>query len=677
MSAFVLLQWKFTACQYNIEGSNGFNTFSMSEGLTADDKADLCRRAGTYTPQEGLPFKPTPEEMGRFPKVFSSFPLRSGKHAVVRTVYVGQDYGGMRWGNFLSHALILPADSCPLYPIQLFDSPLFANGLTEEERTTPNPPPLPTVEVDETSLRDFSEELSRFFTADASRVDALIPFLNAVREGHPTGKPLILRDVPENIPLWLAAVQYAFPFPVARGITFTTYVHSLSHGERFHITAASDNKTLQTDSPATRSTNHLFDLTHQGRCIPTIAVKDSIYIKTIVPTLPPYPGKNMREKIQPFLQDLRCELTGDSLENGLLLYQFLQSNTDRAEPKELQGMLGFLMQQSDSIQQDIVLKILRKEQNYRAETLEALLPVLVKIIAKSNNGEHLKLFRNFFVKQFRNSVEPFDWENGDRRFKMLDRLLNDYGDVKNIRKIVFDLTQHLMKQTGECKKYVFLYYALCLSDTASFSVSIEALPELEKDELEHFFGLALDYTVSKSTLVEIHQHTIGLFTKKSGYDAGFARRYLQLVKKSGGTEQWKAGNPAREQGTAFVQYLFRVSSFNEWLMWIGKDFHVPHRSLLAKSFQPNQLWTLFDVGDLHRAASALEKKKRWEYILNIRKIFKALMPPSFSAKERKAKLRIIGLPTWWGIWGTTVIISIGAVIMIAAIGVSMFLSIGG
>ena len=73
-----VLQWKFTACQYNIENANGFKTFSMSEGLTQNDKDDLIQYAGNYTRPDNLPDRPTEGEMERFPVILSSFRLRSG-----------------------------------------------------------------------------------------------------------------------------------------------------------------------------------------------------------------------------------------------------------------------------------------------------------------------------------------------------------------------------------------------------------------------------------------------------------------------------------------------------------------------------------------------------------------------------------------------------------------------
>ena len=662
MSKYELLQWKFTACQYNIEGSNGFNTFSMSKALTSDDKADLCHRAGAYTPPEGSPFAPAPEEMANrklFPMVFSSFPLRSGKRAVVRTVYVGQDYAGLRWGNFFSHALVFPSDSIPFYPIQLFDSPLFADGLTEQERTTPNPGWLPTLVVEETTLRDFSSELSDFFR-DPERLDALLPLLRAIRERGRSGKPLIVRDSQENVPFWIAAVQYAFPLRLAGGITFTTYVPSLSHGERFHLTMTSDGKTLQLDSPATRSTNHVFDFL--GGTLPEIAAMPSGFLDEIKPQEPLYPGRDMRRDILPFIQKLHGAIGDDSLDKAVLLYKFLNWNT-QLDGQTLLDVFDFCWKQDVAIKQDFVRKVFQKEEIFDVETLEMLLSRLVKIIREPGNNDS---FRVFFVRQCENSVvEPFGWMDSNRRFKMIDRFLAAHD---GIGKKLLEHVQGLIRQSSGRRKYVCLYYALvlCMCQREGFTDAIRFVPKLEKGEWEQFFYLALDFVVSKSVSAEIHQHTVGLFTKECGYDSNFSRRYLTFVRKYGGTDQWKYGRPAKEQGTSFAQYVLNDSSTEEWNMWLGETTPY-HETWRGKGLLKSQMWLMFDINVPLQGA---EKKKQWECILNVRKVLETLTVP-----KRRYKLKVMGLPTWWDIWGLNVIGWIAAVALAAVMGVAVFLTV--
>jgi len=662
MSKYELLQWKFTACQYNIEGSNGFNTFSMSEGLTADDKADLCRKAGSYTPPDGLPFTPTQEEIKTlFPVVFSSFPLSSGKHTVVRTVYVGQSYAEKRWGNFFSHALISPSDSLTFYPIQLFDSPLFENGLTPEElQINTIPPKLPPIEVDEEGLRDFSTELPLFFGDDPSRSKMLTLLLNAVRDGHQSGKPLILKDLPDSIPLWLAAIQYAFPLRLAGGITFTTYVHSLSHGERFHITTTPDGKTLQMDS----ATNHIFDFLNG--MFPEISAKPSLFIKEIKCDEPQYPGRDMRT-IQRFMETLRCSISGNSIEKAIVLYKFLEWNTPLSN-QALRAVLDFCTQQDIAIKQQLALKILQKEQIYDADTLEMLLLEFMNVIQESKSNELKKLFLDFFVRQFENSIDPLGWADGDCRFEVIDRFLEKCG--KGIGKELLEHVDRLVKQTGETeKKYICLGYALnlCLysRNASRFCEEIEMLPlsKLEKHELEQFFNQALAFIISKSFSPLIHKHTVGLFTKKCGYTTSFAECYMGIVKQYG-TGQWKHGKPAKEQGTAFAEYVFNDATEAEWDMWLGGwpplgDLY--HKTSFGKTFFTNPLWLLFDIDK--STQGTLGKKKNWGLLFNIHNMLKTLA--TSADKKKKERLKQMRFPTKWDAWSS--IIKFCAIIAVSII----------
>ncbi|MCL2348399.1 MAG: hypothetical protein FWC50_09075 [Planctomycetaceae bacterium] len=560
MSEYELLQWKFTACQYNIEGSNGFNTFSMSDGLTAEDKAELCRRAGAYTPPEHQVFTPNEEQIrdpALFPVVFSSFPLRSGKRAVVRTVYVGRDYAGMRWGNFFSHALVWPEESWPFYPIQLFESRLFGNGLTKEElQIKAIPPLLPPVTVDAANLRDFSTELPRFFSADSLRPKALTPLLNAVRDGRKSGRPLILKDSRENVPLWLAAVQYAFPLRLAGEITWTTYVHSLSHGERFHITTTStEDDALRINSPQTTSTNHVFNFKNGG--IPEISSKVRIFTGEIKWNKNTYPGTDMQE-MQPFLQNLHCDISDDSLDKAVLLYKFVYWNDIPAKPQVMQAVLDYWLLQDLPVKIQLARKILQKNLGEYVEILALLLPRLATVVPVSpKDNELLKLFRVFFIKQFEKIVnEQFTSEYCMRRFEMLDHFLNKNEEIG---KALAGDVHRLVTQSGTPHKYAFLYYALILClynrNSAVFSENMDFMPVFKEKELELFFDATLDFAVSKAVLPKIHEQIPALYTRHfSGELAGdFVKKYLDRL-YSYGLNRVKDGEKAKPQGLAFIKY---------------------------------------------------------------------------------------------------------------------------
>ena len=235
-----VLQWKYTACRYNIENANGFHTFSMSEGITRDEKEELIYYAGNYIKPDSYSDRPTPEEIEKFPINFSSFKLRSGRRAIIQSRYVGQDYAGVRWGNFFSHALLLSNEReeesgyyWPFRPIQLWKSNIFSNGLTlEEQNLGRTPEPLPAIQIQESDIIAWDECLEKFFKEKetegepSNRHAYLKDIIDGLRMNRKKSTPVLLLDTTDNILCWVAAVQYAFPLKWSQEINFSTYIYS-------------------------------------------------------------------------------------------------------------------------------------------------------------------------------------------------------------------------------------------------------------------------------------------------------------------------------------------------------------------------------------------------------------------------------------------------------------------
>ena len=664
MSKYDLLQWKFTACKYNIEESNGFNTFSMSEGLTAEDKADLCRMAGAYTPPDNLPYTPTAEEIAAlFPVVFSSFPLQSGKRAVVRTSYVGRDYAGMRWGNFFSHALVLPGNSWPFYPIQLFDSELLKSGLTEEElQIEMRPSPLPPITVEKETLRDFSSEIPRFFAADSTRYSTLIQLLNALRSRNQTGKPLVLRDAKANIPLWIAAIQYAFPVHLAGEISFTTYVHSLSYGERLLLTTFSEEDNTQNiDSPTITSTHFVFDLANKA--VPSVPKSSNIFTKEIKEHEPLYPGNDLIE-IHKFMQQVQCSIDGDSLENSVLCHKFLAWNMVPQDRKAF----DFGFQQHADTWKKLAKKILENEEKHRfsANVLESLFEHLMKIIAKLKMAEESeKRFIRFFIFQFQKDIQQLEYSECAAKFKVIDSFMEKHSSIGE--KILNRVEGLVNPQKGQTdKKSVFLYFSLVLcsyaNDADKFTKHFDILSKkLETGEIDALYDVILHLAIAKSFDKKVHKqivdshrfHHNGSLTKK------LVINYLNGISlaKRYGMDQWKFGKPAEKQGTAFIKYILEETSLSDFTLWME-----PKNAKKSENEEEGlgdiKLLSLFDMENT-REHSPPEKREKREYIRNVRKMLKPL------CKKNKTRLQTLGFPSQRDNWRLLKLFGVSAAIALA------------
>ena len=629
------MQWKFTSCRYNMENANGFNTYSMSEGLSREDKDDLIRFAGSYTPPDHLPFHPTQEEIDAlFPVVFASFPLRSGKWAVTRTIYIGKDYAGVRWGNFFSHGIISPTANWPFHPIRLWNCKLFANGLAEEELREHSPLPLPQLVIDENDLRDFSTDIPRFLGDQSIREASLLPLIEAVRNFRTSGKTVLLRDDPENIPLWIAAIQYAFPPRMASGISFTTYMHTLSKSLRFPVTGVSlEGHAIPVKSPSLKSTCHVFDFPEKFIPVPSES-PDSIYSGMIRSDEAIYPGNELLE-LHPFINQCECKLSGNSLDMCVLLYQFLyqswkqndlagQSTFPAASPTpgDFKSMLDFFSTQALPLRVKWGEEILKKNILQTPEMLKSLFPHLLDIAAKSGDkSEYTKSFFTMLMKHFARNIGPDNWHDSLERLGLLEEFLAQMSD--DLKKRFFDRVSQFVTTSSNRKQILFLYLSLLLclhakQETAYreyFKVFFEI--SFGEQEFRHFIHEIIDCLIDKAVrpvvyeqIVKLHLANVPRNIKPADDDvlskpySGNVRLGSRKIKNSKSADElksspwyfisefgyieklrenyqlvnWRHGKDAKIQGVAFMRYVLGTFDTNhaDWKAWVEDYRIVPH-----------------------------------------------------------------------------------------------------
>ena len=588
-------QWKFTACQYNIENSNGFNTYSMSEGLSHEDKEDLIRFAGSYTPPDELPYRPMQEEIDMlFPIVFSSFPLRSGKWAVTRSVYIGKDYAGVRWGNFFSHAIVSPTSAWPFRPIRLWNSPLFADGLTEQEQQEHTPIPLPMLTIAEADLYDFSSMIPRFLAEESVREQALFPMIESVRDFQASGRTVLLRDEPENIVTWIAAIQYAFPLRLASGITFTTYMHSLSNSQRFHLTGTSlEGNNIPIKSPSLNATCRIFDFPEEHIADPP-EQKSRIYFHCIRTDEAEYPGGDLLE-MQPFIDRLECKLSDNSLEKCVLLYKYLyQPWHNLPTANDFETILNFFSAQTLPVRQSLMKEqILRRDTVYTAEMLEKLLPHLLTVANESDDrSEIAPMFYDFLVKQFERDISLPDKEdfsitidavtnNGIpndsiERFHLIEQMMARMSN--EMKKNFFEYVYSRLIASPNCKRLLFLYQSLLLCLYADkedaycgyFKLFFDI--RFEEREFDRFINDVIDPLIEKAAcpavfgqIVKLHLANVPRGKNKYDFIDDFS--YVPRLQHCG-LHQWREGMPAQRQGVAFIRYVLGIpKEAEEWKAW--------------------------------------------------------------------------------------------------------------
>ena len=210
------LQLYYTSCKKGLSSGSGFQTFSMSEGISNEERLEI-EHYGLYVAPLDMPSQPSMEEVATmFPTSFSFFRLRTGRFGVARSKYVGKDYSG-RFGNYFVHALILNDGLFPFHPIRLFGSSIFRDGLTEQEMDVPQAPdPLPSLGIDDLALDgNLDQNIVREFVQNNHRGEVIEKIVAATLAFETSHRPLVFCDSWKNIPYWIGALQMAFPVNMA------------------------------------------------------------------------------------------------------------------------------------------------------------------------------------------------------------------------------------------------------------------------------------------------------------------------------------------------------------------------------------------------------------------------------------------------------------------------------
>ena len=78
------LQLHYTSCRRGQSGNAGFQTRSLTPGISADEQREIERR-GIYRPPRDAAPEPSAEEIGStFPRALRCYRLESGRQALTR-----------------------------------------------------------------------------------------------------------------------------------------------------------------------------------------------------------------------------------------------------------------------------------------------------------------------------------------------------------------------------------------------------------------------------------------------------------------------------------------------------------------------------------------------------------------------------------------------------------------
>lgn len=219
-----IYQLYYTSCKKGLTSGMGFQTYSMSRGITEEERQEIEKHCNYVQPVR-LSSSPTEEEIEElFPIDFSFFKLKSGKLCICKTRYKGKDYSG-RFGNYFCHVLIWESEELPFYPIQLYNSRIFKSGLTKEEENAACIKPL--LVLNNIPEEDFitTADIERFLKGASAkkRTKSLNYLIDSIIEAKEKDKKVIFSDDAKNLYMWIAAATMTLPVSMANSITFSTY----------------------------------------------------------------------------------------------------------------------------------------------------------------------------------------------------------------------------------------------------------------------------------------------------------------------------------------------------------------------------------------------------------------------------------------------------------------------
>ncbi|KWT60927.1 hypothetical protein ADL21_16520 [Streptomyces albus subsp. albus] len=211
-----LAQFHYTSAPPGPDGS-GFRFTAVTPGLSASLLREAEQLIG-YEPPRDAPPRPTDDQLGNFPRMFSHTLLSDGSRLLSRTVYTGADYSG-RWGNFHAHAVHLPAGArLPggQLPITAWESARWADRTPDGAEPAPLTELPPSGHFDRDGLVAFAE----------SRAPWLAAFFTDLRRSAETADApqivLVERDS-AHVARWIALASTVLPRASAHQLTFTTY----------------------------------------------------------------------------------------------------------------------------------------------------------------------------------------------------------------------------------------------------------------------------------------------------------------------------------------------------------------------------------------------------------------------------------------------------------------------
>jgi hypothetical protein len=393
----------YTSCRKGQSGNAGFQVWAISNGMTPQEQQELSRRGGYHCPR-GLPDTPIAEEMRElFPQAFRFCVLESGRWALIRSTYSGQDYS-KRWGNFFAHSLLAESGPLPLWPIDYYEWTGWRDSISDEEDNAEVPPPLELVDLASIPPAESFEfdVLRDFLTAESGRKEMLASMIRAVFLRKQASRSIVIRDTSLNGLFWIACVQKAFPPALAKELSFSTYQYDTR--DFATINATVEGSSFLFNDMERKFQFFMFDFV-KGQSS-DVESQDDDYAAVVVEYMADAPKK--LEQFVDFMQAFSYDTLDENLLWPLRLFQARYQPGFSLKADDLAHVLNFVNQYTLPSGWDRVIDALSSTvgaaDSLTAQDYESVLTLFLTAAASTRKPEYQTHVCDIWIKLFDESV---------------------------------------------------------------------------------------------------------------------------------------------------------------------------------------------------------------------------------------------------------------------------------
>lgn len=387
----------YTSCKRGINGVNdGQQVFSYDASFK-DASGDQVKRLFTYQPPMlDVGVIMTEELALTFPKSFIYRKMDNGACALTLNTYLGRDYMGSagRFGNHLSHVVYCDDGNLPYYPAEFFGSSMLRDHMEYDEVNNPDKPDfLPEPVCERGYLVDIDAVIE--FLGIEDRLEIFKNMLHAVLAFETERKRVVICDEPENVILWIAAIQYALPLEFALGINFSTYEFdpSLSYSQICGVIPKGTRYT-----PESRKLHFTFDLYDQV----CAEFDKDIHFFDFIDTAFSFSYESLQDFHRFILDGYTCDKADVRMYAAYRLYTMLSDGLASLSDEEIKSALEFATQYAKPAEHARIAECLfdQKENILRAKGGTFL--VVMKYLMSENislSEEQESLIKRLYVNK--------------------------------------------------------------------------------------------------------------------------------------------------------------------------------------------------------------------------------------------------------------------------------------